>query len=83
MTEENKEIETADMTDNKKRKIAGLKQSLQSIFGASKQRTLQAADYKYRRSLTILLLFISIFCCACGNKEKDETNVGLKPNLAY
>jgi len=31
--------------------------------------------------LCIFLLFISIFCCACGNKEKNETNVGLKPNL--
>ena len=29
----------------------------------------------------VLLLFISIFCCACGNKEENETNVGLKPNL--
>jgi len=33
--------------------------------------------------LCIFLLFISIFCCAGGNKEKNETNVGLKPNLAY
>jgi len=37
MTEENKEIETEDTAGNKKRKIEGLKQSLQSIFGASKR----------------------------------------------
>ena len=42
MADENKKIETTNMTDNKKRKIAVLKQSLQSVFGASKRRTLQA-----------------------------------------
>ena len=62
MTEENKDIETENTADNKKRKIAGLKQRLQSIFGASMQRTLQAGfTINVRRSLTYILAFILIF----------------------
>jgi|GEM_PF-2525510 len=48
MTEENKEIETADMTDNKEKNWC-------------KRRLFVPC------MLCILLLFISIFCCACTN----------------
>ena len=53
MTEENKEIKTEDTADNKNRKITGLKQSLQSIFGVSKRCTI--------RTIYILFVFLLIF----------------------
>ena len=45
MTEEKKKIETAYTADNKKRKIAGLKQSLQFIFSASMRRILPVSIF--------------------------------------
>ena len=68
MTEENKEIEAANTADNKKRKIAEF-------------------PINVRRSLTcilcILLLFISIFCCAFTHKTGNDgqKDIGLKIGL--
>ena len=57
MADENKEIETINTADDKKRKIAGLKQSLQSIFGASKRRPLLLVHISAGIIISIIFIY--------------------------
>jgi len=61
MADENKEIETINTADDKKRKIAGLKQSLQSIFGASKRRPLLLVHISAGIIISIIFIYYTFF----------------------
>jgi|GEM_PF-3558942 len=71
MTKENKKIEKQNTADNKKQKIAGLKQSLQSIFGASKRFTLLSY-------ITFIIFIFFFFSEISPANENNKNNIQSK-----